>query len=330
MAYDTLEQTGRTVGTSHTGIEIIRKFYVEPYDAHAEVIKSLRGYIKDGKRVAPCHDPYITNCFCTDARVEDIDPDAWCSANSIDEGKLEAVLQKKKSPKAGATIVATYRPMITAWKNDDDDERFDWLDPLVQPGIRQVPWPQGLFAAVDSALFGDDITAVPKEVASPLGVTVSDITIRRILVPEIKWEVLQQCANCVNIVNFPGPGYRGLPDCQPRTLRFDGANVENMIDTEGQRWYQLNYHFKWIDHWSNRLHDGKGKKTSGWVTWNHVFMRPWWFHGAGTGWYEVYQGEDKEVRGVTIPNFPKFGLQLTGGRLYNEANFADLFKVDPK
>ena len=342
MADPTLiEQIDRTVHTTDSGIEIVRRFYIEPYESHPEFLTILRGSVsKPGDqwiRTPPSHDPYIPNCYCNEARVDFAHEDAMASSPSIqDVGGVRASLEdhqeKPAEGTAGAIVTAHYRPLITAWDGEDNlgHSRWDWLDWRIDPGVRQLPWPDGLF--VNGPLW-DWPTAVPTEAGAPIAVCLHEFSIRRILVPQIPWEMIQMCAGCVNRDVFPTipPVNQVLPTFPPRTLKFNGVTQQCMVDPNGKRWYELTYHFSWINQWDAWITDAHGNKESGWITWNHVFIHPealFGLIGEYTGWYEVTRGLPFSIGPVTVPIFGLPFLQLRGGRLYNEADFMPLFQLN--
>jgi len=336
-----LEQLDRIVHTTPSGIDIERLFYAEPYADHVDTIKAMQGTVEDDgdgwSRTPPAADPYIENCYCNETRTTFTDPRVNTTAESIEVGGGDLIdkLQRKVEPvqgSAGCFITAHYRPLITAWESGSaPGEKWDWLDPKITPGVRQVPWPDGLYVRHSSGLSD----AVPAEAASPLGVPISDVSIRRTLVGEVPWETVEACANAVNINTFPNPGSVDagmIPACLPRTLKFINAEVLNQMDTDGQRWFDIQLNFQWISLWTDLLGDGQGNLKPGWVTWNHIFITPALvfnlFEGR-TGWYEVYLGRQKTVDGVVIPfiqNIP--GLEPSAGRLHNEVNFDPLFELN--
>ncbi len=340
-----LQQTNRTQHTTNSGIEIIRTFNCEPYEAHVDVIKALQGSVaKDDNerwiRTPPSHDTYIRNCYCMETRVDFWDGDAMASSPDIEDGagsilkKLEDTPEKPTVGAAGAKITAIYRPLITAWESssqrDPDPEAFDWIDPTFVPGTRQLPWPGGLFIRTQLALTKD----VPPEVSSPIEISVTTVTIRRILVGEPPWDLISAMAGSVNAKEFPGPDSRaisGLPKFHPQTLKFKNAAILNMMDASGARWYEITYTFEWIQHATEELIDFGGTKESGLVTWNHVFMSPaYWLGLKGpAGWYLVWRniGDDRLFGGKI--QFNVFGAAISAGLLHNEADFTKLFELNP-
>ncbi len=342
----TVEQLDRTVHNSTSGIEIVREFYVEPYDAHQQVQKALHGYIKedgdDITRIPPAADPYIANCYCVESRAVLADPRVMASSPTLgdpDNPFKAAGTEKKPEPNeglAGALVTAHYKPLITAYLNEDgtpsqsgESSMWDWLNPRVVPGVREIQWPLGLH--INAKAIGFDCRSVPDDVANPLFISVDDVYVTRTMVPTIPREAIQQAEGCVNTETFPptgepcGSDRGGFPSCRPHTLRFIGATVKNMLDVEGKRWYEIEYHFQRISHWSRQVMNDAGEPGEDWVTWNHAFMRP---IGARLGWYPVYltfQRAPIKVTNVLKDMLP--WLQLWGGRMMNECNFYGLFKL---
>lgn len=361
MATQTLiESTRRIVHQSHSGMEIIREFNVEPYAHHIAVLKHLQGFIKDGERVPPARDPWIDVCYCTEARAEQWHEDQLTTSESLevisrqtvngeqkvqriaafDDKRIPKLLQmNRENPKvgtAGAKVTATYRPLITAWDEDpgpSGTERWDWLDPTVTPGVRQIQWPNGLFITAEVA--GVQATHnVPDTVASPLGITIADVSIRRILVPKIPWNTIKGLANAVNAFKWPPddhPALSILPQFEAKTLRFVGPDIRNMMDSEGNKWFEITLNFQWINHIAPLLYTINGfERTDEPVTWNHVFLNPSVFFLKGkTAWYEVFRGADPG-EGAMRPPFEIPGAALKAGFLYNSANMDPLFRLSSK
>lgn len=362
-----IEQLSRTNHTSTSGIEIVKRFYVEPYEAFTAVTLCLQGFTAHGLRSLPCRDSYLHNCYCAETRTDFAHEDAMASDESkawsgvgsfkqILEGRHpaepgeagELPVPERWQPEttergtAGAIVEAHYRPLTTCWRpkepedpNDegpsDNERKFDWLDLRIRPGVRQIPWPRGLYIQAKQFIVDRDVN-IPDDVANPIGVPVDDISIRRSLIETPPWKAIETCANSVNRKHFPisdrdregkviGTIER-FPWSYARTLKFVGADTSERFDALGRVSFDLTYHFKRIVQWSDRLFDIHGNKTKGWVTWNHVFMRP---RFAPVGWYEVFLAEDKKVLDVVIPDMWP-GTQLHAGRLFNEADFNSLFE----
>ena len=333
-----VQQLSRILHVTNSGIDIRREFYVEPYESHPEVIKTLLGWVDDdGTRHRPARDTHIRNCYCNEAVVHFADQDAMASSPGLDVKveppndtlikKLENVREAPIEGSAGATITAHYRPLITAWKSADpeqpDIKEFDYLDPKYTPGIRQVPWPPGLFVKWP-LLPGNNTWEVPDSVATPIGVPITDVSIRRILVKTPPWDAIKKCAFATNKGVWPVPGSDlskgGLPRFEERTLKFQSADVSNMIDSEGHRWHEVTLNFKWM-HFPDTVCTFQGIYKQDWVTWNHVLMRP---AGCQTAWYEVSRALDLNLFGFRLPQMP--GAQVSSGYLYNGVDFDELFQ----
>lgn len=341
-----IQEKDRTVHTSHSGIEIERTFYAEPYSSHPDVLKALQGSVeKNGEtweRTDPAHDPWIENCYCTEAVLGFEDKEVMAGSPSLDAAAgndlADKLTKQKETPKEGAAgyqVIAKYRPLLTAWTGDDSDghSKWDWLEPKFTPGVREIPWPNGLFA--ETTFLGDVVPDnIPDEVGSPVGVPVHDVAIRRILVGAVPWETIAASANALNKDVFPEAGTSAadnLPAFPERTLKFTGVDILNMVDTEGNRWYELIVNFKWINLWAEKLFNlgAGGESEEGWVTWNHALYQPWWLGQGDTGWYEAALGEQRRIAGFNAPfDIPGFGL--IGGRLHSEVNFMPLFKLESK
>jgi len=334
-----IQSLDRTVHVSNSGIDIERMFSFEPYSAHPAVLKALMGSVtREGPghpwvRTPPARDPWILNCYCNDAVVTFADKRVMASSPDIEKGKdtllkkLEDTKEKPADGTAGAIVRAHYRPLITAWDNPFEPEKqWDWLDPTFTPGVRQMPWPEGLY--ID---FNGLPAAVPDTVGFPFAVPVDDISVRRILVPEIPWVAINGAKGCVNSKTWPkaGSGAAGLfHPCPPRTLRFEGVKVINQVDSEGERWYELEIRFTKITEYAENIHSASGDDNPGWVTWNEIFTRPsiWGFKGK-TSWFEVYKGEAVPAWNAPVsidyPFIAKFA-----GRMYSTCDFDVLFDLN--
>lgn len=341
-----LQTLSRVAHATDSGIEIIREWFVEPYEAHTKVLKALLGYVSlEGDtwvRTPPAHDPFITNCYCREARAEYVDPAMAASLPGLlvnnDDEIADNLNRRVDFPTGigGAKIIAHYRPMITAFQFAEVpdkyfDAQWDFIDPKYVPGVMQLPWPDGLCAAIKALgqLRSDN---VPDSVASPLHVPVVDFSIRRVLVGQVPWHKIRSCTNGVNKEAWPSAnhGCRGnLPTFPRRTLKFTGADVVNMIDSEGHRQYEITYRFQWLQMLSRDLYDENANRTTGWVTWNHIFYRPWWWGPQKTGWYNVFISEQREIAGIPIPDIP--GAGILSDRLHKDCDFDLLFsnRKDP-
>ncbi len=350
-----MEQHGRTHNSAYSGMEIVRKFHVPKWSDFLSVQRALHGRVfKDDagqwKRVAPLRDTYIKSAYCNETQVDFAHPNSPKTIPSLRGGgdsikdQLEKQAETLQKGTAGAVVTAHYRPLITAWRpgksgnpnedaelSEEDRQRiWDWIDPVFTPGVKLFPWPAGLHVAVDSRFFKS--RDIGTESASPLAVPVADISIKRILVGEVPWGAISQLAEVLNEEDWPevgSPAARGLGLTFPaRTLKFIDADVVNMIDAEGVRWFEITLNFKWIHAVSLTLHDNLGKLVAGGgnVTWDHQFMRP---NGFPVGWYEVFRNGTLNLAGFSVEwTLPGQAQLLQEGNLHLTGNFDNLFKLN--
>jgi hypothetical protein len=91
MNINRLECRERTIRASHDGTEIVRTFYVDPYEAHTVVLSALLGAVEPDPadatkyiRRKPATDSWFTSDFyCTDAWVEQVDQQAMAASPSL-------------------------------------------------------------------------------------------------------------------------------------------------------------------------------------------------------------------------------------------------------
>jgi len=321
----------------------------------------LQGYVEDGERVLPCRDTYIRNCYCNEYRVTLAHEDGLATSGSLGDGELKVRLEEKAEDPvagtAGAIVEAHYRPLVTAWLHRDDpkpkhgddwqkynppptrETAFDWMEPKFTPGAIQLPWPEGLFVnAISKDLFlGEQLSTgkVPGAVGQPIKIPTQRFTIRRILVAAPPWDAIRQCMNAVNESPFPGPNHKatfdkeknpnGIPNFPQHTVQFTGADIDPMMDSGGNRWFEIVLHFEAIERYTKNLYGFDGKANKGWVTWNHLLMMPsWLWSKADTGWYSVFLGKERKLAGINIQGL--LGADLTEGDLFPEANLKKLFE----
>ena len=355
-----IEQIDRVVHATSSGMEITRTFWVWPYESWPRVTTALRGTVEGGTRIPPARDTYVDNCYCNETRVT-MPPDSMASspeltpqgANEPDDAatvkaRIRARRENPGEDSAGdvsfAVVTAHYRPLISAWPykvgatgeilkdNNGDpvpaDERWDWIDPVITMGQRQIRWPLGLFISIDSFLSGPGTPdAVPDDSGEPLTVAVYDVSIRRILVDEVPWTTIAAASGALNRNVFPAglPDSSVLPKFRPGTLKFAGADIVNMVDAGGNRWYEITYRFKWIAHSSPSVMNALGQAADGWITWNHVLVRPL---TATLGWYPVWIAEDQNNTKILLSGiFDAFAKQ--GGALHTSMDFMWLFRPEP-
>ncbi len=347
----TIQQLSRTQHTSSSGIEITRDLYVKPYDEFQEVTRKLQGSVTKGPgendkwvRTPPERDTYIKNCYCNESLVKFAHPDAMASSEKIETlDRLHTVPEVLQTGAAGAIITAHYRPLITAWQQGDlkdtefDEEQiWDWLDPIFAPGVRFLPWPDGLF--ITDKRFGIARPhGVPESLATPFAVPIVDISIRRTLVGEVPVDVISALAGALNDRDFPdaGPARNGLGLFKARTLKIEPPGVKNMLDADGKRWVELTIRMKWIPQEAAKRFDMEGNEQgAGPITWNHVFLHPSMADFQGpTGWYEVWRSEQiNQLLGKVFDFFIPGGKELlrqASGRLYSEGNLMKLFELNP-
>lgn len=365
-----LEQLSRTEHTSTSGMDITRKFYYEPYEEYKDVTRVLQGTVKKGagegalwKRTFPARDTFVKNAYCNEVLTNHAHPDSLAAsqfslssdvglapgevpaANLIDQ--LQDVPETLLDGAAGAVITAHYRPVITAWQPEDtgdpgappfdpDDpptEIWDWLDPVFTPGVRFIPWVDGLF--VTQNVGGVKIPRpVPDNVATPIGLPVVDLAIRRTLVGELPIETMGQLAGAVNDRDWPddGPARNGLGKFRKRTLKYETTAVKNMLDADGTRYFELTHHFKWIPTFAAKVFDGQGNPVGpAFITWNHVFMHPSILKFQGpTGWYEVWRSEQPDQRFAALLPIANAILRKSSGLLYDEGDMMELFDLQAK
>lgn len=356
-----LQTHGRTHNSSYSGMEIVRKFHVPKWSDFLSVQRALHGRVEGGTgnwtRTPPLRDTYIKTAYCNETQVDFAHPNSPTTIPSLsDKGavtikaQLENQEETLQKGTAGAVVTAHYRPLITAWrpsksnKPDEDAELtgedlqrvWDWMDPVFVPGVKLFPWPAGLHFAVDGKLLGlIDIKSkdIGTESASPLAVPVSSISIKRILVGEVPWGAIAQLGEVINEEDWPekgSPPARGLGLVFPaRTLKFIDADVTNMIDAEGVRWYEIVLNFTWLHAVTLTLHDEKGELVQGGgpVTWDHQFARP---SGFPVGWYEVFRNGTLNLGGFSVEwTLPGQAQLLQEGNLHTHGNFDNLFKLNP-
>lgn len=362
-----IQSSEREVHTSSSGIEILRKFSFEPYDSHPAVLDALQGYVRKDdkglwKRTLPARDPYIRSCYCNEARVELLDPASLTTSPDIQKaaraklgvdpnvdpagemngdppGKetLRDILEvQKEDPRdgtGGGYITASYRPLITAWLKDKSPRMFDWIDPQFKPGFKQVKWPEGLVVKIEGRT-GPFPLNVPDEIAEPISIPVIDFSIRRILVGEPPFYAAELLAGCVNKDIWPYPTADfTLPTFQKETLKFEGMDIENRLDSKGNQIFEIILHFSWINLQDMPVHDKDGKASDKLVsvTWNHIFMNPnpWGLTGDvyPTGWYYVQREKDVFLGPLKLGYIAGlFEIPATAGSLFTKSDFDRLFQ----
>lgn len=348
-----LQQMGRTAHLSSSGMDITQTFYTEPFDSWPTVVEVLQGKVEKvgekWKRTPPARDSVIKTAYCNETLIDFAHPDGMASSDKLELAGGNLIDKIQDTPPepalgaAGAKIVAHYRPLVTAWQPDGsdsqpndpdnpDDRIWDWMEPKFETGVRMIPWPDGLFVT-EKTLGATHSHAIDPALSTPLAVPITDFSIKRMLVGEIPWDQIDAASGALNSSLFPEentPPANGLPKFRPRTLKFEGADIRNMMDSRGRRWFEIVYRFKRIHLLSNRIFDHKGNgPETGWVTWNHIFMHPSTFGWQGpTGWYEVWRGQQVDLGlGVIQPFQTEIG-QKSAGLLFDDTSFEPLFKLN--
>ena len=391
------ESRGSTVHTHSDGREIQRTFYLEPYRMAPAVVAAMQGSIAGeasspgridwpvAHRLFPARDPVYPECYCNEVKVTAIDPRAIANSDGlalnfpIVLGRSDAEQQTADAtrhrlfmfnlnripdtPAGGCFLTASYRPLISGWKSNDEDnlqvfesatdQRFDWINPHFVPSVRTVPWPDGFRIATGPATVTNPLTpVVPDEVAQPVNIPVKEFTVKRLFVDRPRYDLLDSLLNTVNASSWPDPWpdtispggyYLGIPQFAPGTLRFDSYEVIEHHSPIPNRpgWYELVYHFSWINLRDkpvfNELNELSGDQGYDWVTWNHVLMRPIYTDltqkltlGAlkpvygDLGWYFVVKVQKAKWR-----TSPVFGIPMEVGPLYSRATFDNMFMLNP-
>ena len=283
MKINRLECVERIVRASHDGTEIVRTFFVDPYEAHEQVLSALMGsaWVDDngkGIRVKPAHDSYFSNCFCTEAWVDQTAKESMASSPALAQANQNPIdlagvnwigdilnqAHQKEVPSgpsttlvndvvqnAGCFIRATYKPLI--W--EDPGERwtegtigytpdpFDFVDPQLMPITKTVSCGVGLRYLIhtkDMPLF---YPAVGSEgfCVQPM----QQFTIRRIMCPSVPVSTISQLKGRINVGQFDLGKYHFFDS----TLRFDDCEVVKRAVPSSSGtfsvWYDLLYVFTW-------------------------------------------------------------------------------------
>jgi hypothetical protein len=357
--------------TVYPDLSAVRVFQSRGRTTHTHLLEALQGSVykneaNEWKRLLPARDPYYEFCFCNEARIDHVDPEKQSISvspeldfdivrpNVGDAPKdnhnswMTAVNSQRDTPAGGCFITASYRPLITAFKppavdlkpnepgwhaakNDNDSPAFDWLDPQWNPTVHTLPWPTG-FTFVHLKPFGfPDNLPLDAKIAQPMAMPVVEFSIRRMLVGEPPWDLIEKLANTVNQADFPSILNTNLPTCKKGTLRFDNMEVLEHYSSlvPGQMWFEIVYHFSWLVMTDSPVYDENGIiDPEGTITWNHVFMNVEAIDAsiprdipAGLQWRVVSKlGTD------WIPFVPGVG-QKQLGPLYSFANFGPLFEL---
>lgn len=286
-----LEIKERREYVTSTGMEVQRRFYVEPYEAHTELMAILLGRVaENGTRIYPDQDSYYRACFCCEVQLDEQHPLAFSSVDTYSgaatpEAILVKTAKKEKPSNIGCYMWATYKPMrfalpltsgaSTVAFNPARFSAFDMVNPLMVPFQKTASVGKNAkFTVEDNNAFGLEIL--------PYGSMDSDafitqsfakFTIERRMLAYPPYQMISLFKGKVNEyqMNF-GPPF--IFDAQ--TLRFDDAEIIPRIsfDTTGYRniWYDVVYSFSYnaiLDRYWNG-----SDFTTGLVTWNRVLGCP--------------------------------------------------------
>lgn len=315
-------------------------------------------------RRLPAIDPYYNQiCYCNEARWEHVDggkgsiaysqgvaaqtPDFdpipadtynhfMAQVNTVPElsailpaNPTEADVQRVQDELAhGAFITASYRPLISAYTGlygvPDRDRQFDWMNPLIVPGLRTIPWPDGLF--IKQHPTGN--RPVPTEVSEPIPIPIKELTIRRLLLGKVPYTYFDLFLGKVNFAAWPTGDYGEeswaytIPQFPAETVKFESYEVIPHWSQLSERnlWYEVVFHFSIISLHDVRVNDADGQQQSGRkpVTWNHALFRPAILRviptAAKVEWWYVHRND-----GITI------NIGEEGGPLYGKIPFDGLF-----
>jgi hypothetical protein len=296
----TLECVERVVLATDEGTEIIRTFFLDPYESHPWLISVLLGAVTPDPndntkwvRRLPAHDSYVPECYCTEARVVATHSDAMAGSPPIGKGViggghsvqdgLDAVqgTLNKESPRghvrivepyrdvsdAGCFVRAVFRPIIyekvlqgTPFKFTPSP--FDFVDPLKLPLPKTVSCGMQLKYTLGKILNAN--VGTEGFVTQPF----EQFTIRRLMVGKVPENTIAKLAGKINVNTFT-IGNLSFP---PETLRFDNCEVVKRavpyIDGSLNVWYDLLYVFTqnliFDEYWDTAGNDYGGPQYVGW------------------------------------------------------------------
>jgi hypothetical protein len=193
--------------------------------------------------------------------------------------------------------------------------QFDWMDPLVTPGVSTVAWPDGLSLVGRTLGFTNLDTISPER--EPIMVPILELTVRRLFLGRVPNEILDPLLGKVN--DRPWPGREKLaypytfPQSPPETLRFDSYEIIPHWSQSSYRnqWFEVKLYFTGRRLFAQHLHNLSGGYIgAGWVTWNHTLANPSLVENR-PGWYRVIRTDDINL--------------ATRNSLYQEVDFDLLF-----
>lgn len=364
------ETRGKTVHSHYDGREIQRTFHLlgdvipgrtppARYQKAPDVVEAMLGSVTrevEGDkwtRHFPAQDPEYPQCYCNEVKVRQIHPDAISKSPTLGLGNLAAettpearyakfmqqVNGVQDNPAGGCFLTASYRPLMSAYRpspsdpHESDGRIFDWIDPHFTPGVRTGPWPDGLQIATRTKAVSVWTPSVPDEVAQPVNIPITEFTIKRLLVGEVPYTLLDRLLNSVNDRSWPVPANQYTIPLFPKgTLRFDNYKVANHYSpaSGGGLWYELVYHFSWMNLLDSPVFGEEGQllDKGGYanVTWNHVLVRPAVPLTGGIvlkdlGWYFIMK--------IRYPDWQEAVGKGTVGPLFSFADLDPLFMLNP-
>lgn len=371
------ESRGSTIHTHYDGRHIQRKFYLENYSKADDVVEALLGTVTGGPsnwtRRFPAQYPGHPWCFCNEVRIEQIDPRAIAISPTLglealrpgvgdSEWRYKTFMHQVYAvpdrPAGGCFLTASYRPLLPArrpapfvaspsdeegaeeaWLQQEASKSWDWIDPHFTPEVKTVPWPDGLQVAIKPEATALLVAAIPDEVANPVSIPVIGFRIKRLLVGEVPWGILNALTNTVNEGPWPlAPELYTIPQFPKGTLRFNNFEVIDHYSpsASGGVWFELVLHFSWMSYRSTEVWNEEGicsKNQVADVGWNHVLMTPtvptkelkeiFKLETPTLGWYFAMMVAKQKW----VPKLLVGSVQL--GPLYPFADFDWLFRLNP-
>lgn len=299
------ESRGRTSHVHWDGCEVQRQFYIDRFKAAPHACAALLGFVlQEGTRFVrylPAVDTYYDEIlYCNEAKWDHVEKKAISNSTAIDPvarnldqaqayvNFMERVNRIAERPEGGAFINASYRPLISAYHGDAYGHRadppnrfrqFDFMDPVIVPGNKTYPWPLGLVVK-PSQPFTREID-VPPEVADPLMLPTKQLSMRRMFLGRVPYEILDAALGAVNNAPWPAGNPREIdwawtiPQFPKETLRFESYEVTPHWSQLSVRnvWFEVKLNFTAIAFRGSPVYDSDEVKSDiGDVTWNHGFF----------------------------------------------------------
>lgn len=312
MLISKLEIKERQEHIGNTGMEITRLFYVEPYEAHTELIALLLGSVQFGikgqsVRTDPMTDSYYDFCYCTDTSLNRQHPDAMCSDPSLgitptsDQDDVTRIIKTHREKAGGATnlgvyINATFKPLVFTDPSDTGSQDVNWdrtrfskwdmANPQMEPitKIANVGKTAKFLVADYTSDFALPATPPVGSLLTPYASFDSDafitqpmstFTIERRMCASVPLETIARLKGKVNAapINF-GNGYYFPAEC----LRFDEATIVKRtvprVDGTLDIWFDITYQFTFNSIWDEYWDEEANTYKQGYVTWNRAIGCP--------------------------------------------------------